>query len=164
MGAALDALQARPDVDPERIIAIGHSMGSQAAVVTAARDSRIKAVAAISGSGDIRMSAPPDRKRTENTLEFLKGITFEKFVTQRRLQAEKYNPIDHVARISPRPLLIVHGTQDAIVNPEQAKILYEHAKQPKKLVLIDGADHVYTNQRQELLDTIVRWVGESCNW
>jgi dipeptidyl aminopeptidase/acylaminoacyl peptidase len=162
--SAIDTIQARPDVDPDKIIAVGHSMGSYAAVVTAAQDSRIKAVVAISGSGDLRMSPPPERKRTENTLQFLSGITFEDFVAQRRVQAEKLNPFDHVAKISPRPILIIHGTEDAIVKPEQAKILYERAKRPKRLVLIEDADHVYTDQRQQLLNTILRWVRRNCKW
>src|SRR3712207_7622089 len=42
---------------------------------------------------------------------------------------------------SPRPLLIVHGTADALIPVEHARRLYEVAGEPKELWLVDGAAH-----------------------
>jgi fermentation-respiration switch protein FrsA (DUF1100 family) len=67
-------------------------------------------------------------------------------------------PQDWIAKISPRPLLIIGGAQDATVNPDRVKSLFEKAKQPKKLVLIKDADHVFTNKRRELVRTVTNWL------
>ena len=47
----------------------------------------------------------------------------------------------YVRDISPRPLLIVHGTNDETVDPGHARELYEAAGEPKDIAMIEGADH-----------------------
>jgi len=47
----------------------------------------------------------------------------------------------HFSDISPRPILIIHGEQDTIVNPRDAVQLYEAAKEPKELWLAPDAEH-----------------------
>ncbi|HVE87076.1 MAG TPA: alpha/beta fold hydrolase [Myxococcales bacterium] len=37
--------------------------------------------------------------------------------------------------------LIIHGLQDDFVRPEFSELLYAQAKEPKQLVLVEGADH-----------------------
>ncbi|MBI4581131.1 MAG: alpha/beta hydrolase, partial [Planctomycetes bacterium] len=59
----------------------------------------------------------------------------------RLLIGNAYDPIDHVGRIAPRPLLIIHGTADEIVPVEMARRLHAAAGDPKELWLVDGADH-----------------------
>lgn len=53
----------------------------------------------------------------------------------------EYRPEDVVGRISPRPVLIIHVTDDRLVPAEQAYRLYERAGDPKKLVMLDGLSH-----------------------
>jgi fermentation-respiration switch protein FrsA (DUF1100 family) len=50
-------------------------------------------------------------------------------------------PDDHVARIAPRPLLIVHPASDRMVPATEAMELYKRAGQPSELFLIAGEDH-----------------------
>ncbi len=50
-------------------------------------------------------------------------------------------PVDTVARISPAPLLILHGTMDELIPVEQAEMLYEKAGEPKEKALLAGAGH-----------------------
>lgn len=52
------------------------------------------------------------------------------------IMSEKY-----ISRISPRPLLIVHGDADETVPVEHAYRLYGSAKEPKQLKIISGAPH-----------------------
>lgn len=39
------------------------------------------------------------------------------------------------------PVLLMHGTADDFVRPESSEILYREAKDPRQLVLAEGADH-----------------------
>jgi hypothetical protein len=47
-----------------------------------------------------------------------------------------------VDKISPRPFLIVHGTRETFYSVDEAKSLYERAKEPKELIWIEGGDHL----------------------
>ncbi|BCM91665.1 hypothetical protein IAD21_03540 [Abditibacteriota bacterium] len=50
-------------------------------------------------------------------------------------------PRRYIGRISPRPLLLIHGTGDSLIPSSQARLNYASAKQPKALYWIDGAEH-----------------------
>jgi uncharacterized protein len=53
------------------------------------------------------------------------------------------NDFDNRAKIGTvqMPVLIMTGTQDTLATPAMAKILYDAAKNPKAMQLIDSADH-----------------------
>ncbi|TDD81494.1 alpha/beta hydrolase [Saccharopolyspora karakumensis] len=53
----------------------------------------------------------------------------------------RFSPESLVHRVAPRPLLVVHGGQNELHKPEEARSLYEHAEEPKNLKIIDGAGH-----------------------
>jgi fermentation-respiration switch protein FrsA (DUF1100 family) len=50
-------------------------------------------------------------------------------------------PLRDIGRISPRPILIIHGGKDSLVDPRDATLLYEAAKEPKELWIVPEADH-----------------------
>ena len=43
------------------------------------------------------------------------------------------------------PLLVVHGSEDRLIQPALGRALYERAHQPKRFVLVDGGTHHNTN-------------------
>jgi len=51
------------------------------------------------------------------------------------------SPIEYVAGVAPRPLLLVPGNQDEIVNVSHIYKLYDRAKEPKQIIILDGAEH-----------------------
>jgi uncharacterized protein len=58
-------------------------------------------------------------------------------------------PLRDIARIAPRPVLIIHGGKDSIVDPRDASLLYGAAGEPKELWVEPGANHcgVYFEDR-----------------
>ena len=60
-----------------------------------------------------------------------------------------------VGEIAPRPILLVHGTDDIRLPPRCSEMLYEMAGEPRELVLIEGATHSL-RQAREQLRTLVR--------
>ena len=48
---------------------------------------------------------------------------------------------DHVARIAPRPLLIIHPSGDRVVSVSESLELFKRAGQPSELYVIAGEDH-----------------------
>ncbi len=53
----------------------------------------------------------------------------------------RFSPQAVAHRIAPRPLLVVHGAENRLHRPEEAQALYDHAREPKRLRLIEGAGH-----------------------
>jgi fermentation-respiration switch protein FrsA (DUF1100 family) len=70
-------------------------------------------------------------------------------------------PAEAAAKISPVPLLIVHGDQDAYFPPEHARQLYMAAREPKELWLLPGMGHAEAATSQELVDRIARWIDQA---
>ena len=158
--AAVDYLVGCPRVDSGRIAVLGHSMGGWAALVTAATEPRLRAVAVYGaparlGAG-LRLS--PDRVEAEFT-RFL-ATTPEEFAWQAAVVAEQTDALAAAAAIEPRPLLVVHGTADRWVPVAQARELRERAGPSCRYVEVEGADHAFSWLRAELADLVVGWLSE----
>ncbi|MHA6695207.1 alpha/beta hydrolase [Homoserinimonas sp. A520] len=67
---------------------------------------------------------------------FGSGVTLES--ADRLLQ---FQPREQVAKLSPRPLLVVHGTDNQLHKVEEAQLMYDSAKEPKELMLLEGHGH-----------------------
>ena len=66
----------------------------------------------------------------------------------------KYDPLDFIDDISPRPLLLIHGTQDEVVPFHQAEELLTAAQQPKSMLRYDGP-HIGSMRDPEIRQVMV---------
>ena len=82
------------------------------------------------------------------------------FAAQRDEVAERMSVLDAVPAISPRPLLIVHGTEDRWVPVAQARELRARAGPPCRYVEVDGANHAFAWHRAQLRVLIAGWLDE----
>ncbi|MGH2890963.1 MAG: alpha/beta hydrolase [Solirubrobacteraceae bacterium] len=64
------------------------------------------------------------------------GVTLESAEALLRFSPERI-----VAQLTGRPLLLVHGERNELHRPEESQSLYDHAGEPKRLVLLEGAGH-----------------------
>ncbi len=62
----------------------------------------------------------------------------------RALITQRFEAATKVSKIG-SPLLVVHGTQDSTINPELGRKLFEAAREPKALVMVEGGSHHNTN-------------------
>ncbi|MDX1616827.1 MAG: alpha/beta fold hydrolase, partial [Candidatus Promineifilaceae bacterium] len=162
IAAALDylATRPRPQIDPQRLVLIGHSMGGWAAVLAGAADRRVRAVAVYGAVADPRTwTFNVEEAATEYT-PWLQGVTPTDLVAQWKDLAEAFWPVAQVARLAPRPLLIIHGAADGVVPPEQGRSLYEAAGQPRQLVVTTDANHAFSWQRKILRETLLEWLAQ----
>jgi fermentation-respiration switch protein FrsA (DUF1100 family) len=54
---------------------------------------------------------------------------------------QKVRPIDIVDKVSPAPVLFLHGEKDWLVKPSHSRRLFDKAKLPKDILIIKGGGH-----------------------
>lgn len=65
-----------------------------------------------------------------------------------------------VERLSPKALLLVHGSADGILDCAASKEIYGRAQEPKRMVLYEGADHGLGSCAEELFELLQGWLIE----
>lgn len=66
-------------------------------------------------------------------------------------------------RTCTKPKLFVSGDRDQFGTPAQLKTLVGSVHEPKKLVLIAGADHFFEGRLREMRESVEQWVGDAVN-
>ena len=140
---ALAFLGSQPDIPDRPYGVYGISMGGAVALMGAAEDERIGAVAADSPYTDLEETL----ERHLTMLYPVPRIPFAWFVVSTyRLRfgvwPRRISPAESAARLSPRPLLLIHGAQDPRMPAEGARRIFEHAGDPKELWMVEGAGHL----------------------
>ncbi len=142
--AMLDYLYALPEVDKSRLSLLGFSGGAAVSVYVAAKDNRVTSV--VAGACPAEFGLWTDEKPSSLIEHFrdIGAIRDSDFPTSAKEWLDGFKivrPIDYIASISPRPLLIVHGSADDVVSVNDARRLYAKAGEPKKMVIVEGAGH-----------------------
>ena len=140
---ALAFLGSQPDVPPKPYGVFGLSMGGAVAIMVAAKDERLGAVAVDSIYSDLEASIAHHLK----LMYHLPRVPFSLFVASTyRLRFGAWpgqmSPKAVIGRISPRPVLVIQGEADPRVPLEEARALIDAAKAPKELWVIPGGTHL----------------------
>ncbi len=162
--AALDYLASRPELADLPVGCFGVSMGGAIAILAAAENSRIRAVATDSAYADLGETIA----RTQWLTYHMPRVPLGQMAiwgTEWRLGCSmgRLSPVSRVGRLSPRPVLIVHGSDDQGVPPSQARALFEAAGQPKELWVVEGAEHAssFYRQPEEYMRRMIRFFNEA---
>jgi dipeptidyl aminopeptidase/acylaminoacyl peptidase len=133
--AALDFVRAQPDVDPERVGALGFSIGSAAVAEVAAKDPGVRAVVLLSPFNTLWLAAAYDFRRFGFVSQSGALMPF----WRRGIAIEEVRTIDAVEHIRPRPLLIVMGTEES--GQPLADELFAKVREYAQTWRIQGAGH-----------------------
>lgn len=135
--AALDYVLSRPDIDSTRVFAFGQSLGGAVAAVVAAERPEFRAVVLDSTfSGYRRIGS--------SHLQKLLYFKWPADLIAAAGLSDGYDPIDYVARIAPRPLLMIASAEDQICFPELGRELFDAAAEPKEFLLVPESAHLET--------------------
>jgi dipeptidyl aminopeptidase/acylaminoacyl peptidase len=140
--SAVDYLVSRPDVDQGKIGALGFSLGGAVSIMAGAQDRRIKAVVDDSGYSELRhwfKSSISEALR--HLTDPFSVLSLQMIEWRTGIVADSLRPDAVIARISPRPVLIIQGTADTTLPVSNSRENYRAARQPKELWLVPGIDH-----------------------
>jgi dipeptidyl aminopeptidase/acylaminoacyl peptidase len=156
--AAIDYLASMNEVDKSRLCLLGSSAGAAISVYVAANDPRVFSVVTLACPAEFGFMT--DKQRARATIDHFRsiGVIRDKdFPTSIDEWLEGFNtvsPLNYIGRISPRPLLLIHGDKDDLVPVEHAHRLYEKAGEPKELAIIPGAGHRLRLDEKAITTTI----------
>lgn len=140
--SVVDYLVSRPDVDREQLGALGFSMGGATTLLTAAREPRITAVVADSAWSDVRHWLRPSVGDVFlHPRDPFTALSLKLAELRTGIDLDDLRPAEVIDRVSPRPILLIHGGRDEIIVPAEAERNLAAAGEPKRLVLVPGAGH-----------------------
>lgn len=162
VGKVIDYLEERVEADVGRVGMMGISMGGFTTVLSVTLEERIKAAASVLAGANYRilMRRQLQAKGLNETLG-LSNEPLTDFDEHAKEFIEKYDPINHVERFRPIPLLLLNRERDHLVPLECATSLYDALKPtykdtPDKLQIkvYPGFAHEYS---QEMEIEVVKW-------
>ncbi|XP_020225925.1 uncharacterized protein LOC109807738 isoform X1 [Cajanus cajan] len=151
------------------IAIIGHSKGGDVVLLYASKYHHIKTVVNISGRYDLKAGLEErlgkdymERIRKDGFIDVKRSGSFDYRVTLQSLM-DRFDTNMHDACLQIDKecrVFTVHGSSDAVIPVEDAsefaKIIPNH-----KLHIIEGADHSYTNHKDELASVVVNLIKET---
>lgn len=154
--AAHAYLLQRRDIDPNKIVLFGQSLGGALALDYAGfapRRNQLRAVITDSAFSSYRAIAREALSRSWVTTLFRWPLS--------AIVSDDYNPQRGIARITPKPVLIIHGKADTIIPPHHAEKLYAAANEPKLLWLLDDIRHIEALTKPGIRDRFVRYLEDA---
>jgi alpha/beta superfamily hydrolase len=161
LGAVIDLLWQRRDVDRERLNLFGFSGGAAVCCKTAALEARVSAALLASCPAEFSYLFPPeqltDNIRRAREIGIIRDPDFPPDPEQWLAHLYGVEPRRFIGTIAPRPVLVLHGTADDLVPVQDAHTLNNYAGVNREMVLIKGAGHRLRNV-PEAVAAAVNWL------
>lgn len=156
--AAIDlAASRRPDA---RIVVVGFSMGASTAILEGATDPRVAAFVLDSPFSTMGEVVAANYRRYRLPSEPI--VPLADLINRLRYgySYAQVRPLDAAPALAPRPVLLIHGTDDRVIPYDHAVQLARAAGPNCELVTFEGVDHcgAYFEDRQGYIDRVARFL------
>jgi fermentation-respiration switch protein FrsA (DUF1100 family) len=146
------------EVDPNRIIIFGQSLGGALAIYYvghSAYRANIRAAVIDSAFYDYRQIAKEKLASSKITwlFQWLPWLTID----------DDYSPAPVIASLSPLPLLLIHGDQDMVVPVHHSQQLFALAKEPKEIWIVPGAGHIQSLNQEAIRNKLIEYLLHHIN-
>jgi pimeloyl-ACP methyl ester carboxylesterase len=162
------ALRYARELGYQRVATVGFSMGASIVLRHAALIGGADAVVSVSGPGWWYFRGTRPMRKVHWAVEHRLGRLVTRSLLNTRISSGRWDPVpmppaDAAARISPTPLLIVHGDRDSYFPVEHPQRLYDAAREPKELWIVPGMGHAESGAEASpgVLDRIGVWIREA---
>jgi fermentation-respiration switch protein FrsA (DUF1100 family) len=162
--AAIDYLWVLPGIDRSHLALFGFSGGAAVSIYVASQDMRVSSILTCACPAEFTFATETDN--AQSVLEYFRSIGTIRdkgfpHSTQEWLGGFRFvSPIEYVSQIAPRPLLLVHGSDDELVDVSHAYQLYDRAGEPKQIIVIDEVGH-RLRQNDRTMAIAIDWL-KSC--
>jgi fermentation-respiration switch protein FrsA (DUF1100 family) len=146
--AGVNYLLGRSEI--ENVGVMGYSLGGAAVIRATAIDERIQALVVESSFSSLSDAVHDGFSRETG----LPGWPFAPLIVRAAekelgLTVEQVNSARDLATMWPRPILIIHGSDDDLFPVSHAYKMYEAAQEPKDIWIIEGLKHDYPIKYKE---------------
>lgn len=153
LGAVIEAVKDR------EICYIGHSMGGAVGVLRAAKDARIKALVSLAGMVHTKDFAEREFGMVKPGEGFMWDDTNCPFSQGYMDDMERIGSVVEQGAKIRVPWLLVHGTEDDVVPLQDSMDIFAKANEPKGLVKLPGANHVFAGEHTApMIEEVIKWV------
>jgi pimeloyl-ACP methyl ester carboxylesterase len=158
----LEAAVARArELGYDDVVTCGWSMGGSVVLRHAALQGGVEGVVSVSALSRWFYRDTTPMRRVHWTIETRLGRLVARRLLRTRISSAGWSsddlpesPVEVAPRISPIPVLFVHGDRDHYFPVEHPEALFAAANQPKELWLVEGFGHAESAAGPELLDRI----------
>jgi dipeptidyl aminopeptidase/acylaminoacyl peptidase len=159
IGAALDALAKAPELQDVPRAIVGSSAGGMAAIdVAATRDdvALVATLAAPSSYTGLSGDAKAFVQRLRN-IGIIHDPSYPPDLEAWKADLDASASERSIARVAPRPILLVHGDADIVVPYHHVERLFTLAGEPKELVRIPHGQH-QLRRDPRAVDALIDWL------
>jgi uncharacterized protein len=144
---AIKYIKTRPEIDPEKIVIMGYSMGGAATILAATLSPEVKAIVTEGTFGSLNRVLSANYRHFYRLPSFpfrVTAVASSKLLsrTVMRNVAPEKALLKMQAEGRDLPILIIHGDKDGVIPVTEALHLYEAAGSQKELWIEPGAGHV----------------------
>lgn len=157
IGAVIDGLAGRRDVDAGAVGVVGQSLGAFYAPLAASQEPRIKACIANCGPYDWGRVLPQMPKVSQEVFR----VRSHTATIEQAWQFAKAMTLEGAAQHIKCPLLVVFGGGDRLIPPEEGERLAREASGPSKFVLYPEGNHVCFNISYKFRPLTADWMAET---
>lgn len=141
----------------ESIGILGFSMGGATSILYMAENPEIKVGIFDSPFADFEQVITENAKMLYGIPKYpLLPVVVFLFEQRTGADASLMNPKSVIGKISPRPILLLHGTADVTVPYNHAEILLESANEPKELITVINGEHTRLWQVDNRIESKVK--------
>jgi fermentation-respiration switch protein FrsA (DUF1100 family) len=155
------ALQWLKEKYPDMPIAIfGQSLGGNIAMYTAATDQKKNPLCLVAVESTFKSYKKVGQRVLSNHW-FTWALQWIPYLAV----PEKFSATDRIDKISPTPLLVVHGEADPVVVIANGQDVFEAAKEPKEFWSVHNGQHIqafWGPQGAEYRDKFVQYLDKHC--
>lgn len=146
----------------EKIGVIGFSLGAAVSIIEGSINPAIDGVIAVSPPADF-WQIDYHFWEKEMLADFLLNLGEKgkgKMIRPGNPFMDKTPPINVIEKIAPRPILLIHGEKDWLIDPHHSRDLFDRAKEPKEIALIAEAGHaekIFDARPREFMALCLNW-------
>ncbi|MGQ9530378.1 MAG: alpha/beta hydrolase [Candidatus Bathycorpusculaceae bacterium] len=175
---ALNYLASREEVISNRIFVAGHSLGGAVSLYSVQNDNRVRGLVLWSTPNNHDHNVKKFITHTRGKLGLYWFMLFswiDKLIDISKLfklevygiklrpknvrsKLMKLNECEAVSKLDALPLLVVIGDADPIVSVEEARQVFDLAKEPKTFLVVNGADHIYSGKKEVVINETLNWI------